>query len=57
MKRILQIAALTILSATVLMAAPAAKPKTSQPVAVPEPASLILLVSGLALLAGSKRKA
>ncbi|MGH9521250.1 MAG: PEP-CTERM sorting domain-containing protein [Terriglobales bacterium] len=57
MNRIIQLAVLVILSATVLMAAPAAKPKTNTPVRVPEPASLVLLASGLALLAGRSRKA
>ena len=57
MNRILQVAVLALLSASVLMAAPAAKPKSNAPVSAPEPASLVLLASGLALLAGRKRKA
>lgn len=58
MSKLLQIVAITILSATVLMASPARKPplRPQAPALVPEPASLVLMGSGLAALASRFRK-
>lgn len=57
MKRALQVVVLSIVSATVLMASPTAKPRTTAPITpVPEPASVVLLASGVAALIGFARR-